>query len=154
MEQTLLEQIMGLKDGTLDELRAKYAEIFPKEAPSSNNKVFLWRKIAYRLQEIEYGGLSAEINGRITELVNKYDPVNNKSLRPKPSGADKKNSPGRDMRLPIPGAVIRKEYKGKLIEVKVLEKSFEYEGKIYRTLSSVAKAVTGAHWNGYLFFKP
>ena len=154
MDGKVLDQIMGLKDGTLEELRAKYAEIFPEQAPSSNNKVFLWRKIAYRLQEVEYGGLSAEATGKISELINKYDPVNNKSLRPKPSGADKSKTPGRDMRLPIPGAVIRKDYKGKLIEIKVLEKSFEYEGKIYRTLSSVAKAVTGAHWNGYLFFRP
>jgi hypothetical protein len=47
-----------------------------------------------------------------------------------------------------------KEYKGKLLEVKVLEKGFEYDGKAYRTLSAVAKAITGDHWNGYLFFKP
>lgn len=154
MEEKLLDQIMGLRNKPLEELRAKYAEIFQGEAPSSNNKVFLWRKITYRLQELEYGGLSAEATGRITELINKYDPVNNKSLRPKPSGTDKNKTPGRDLRLPIPGAVIRKEYKGKLIEVKVLEKGFEYEEKAYRTLSSVAKVVTGAHWNGYLFFKP
>ena len=100
---------------------------------------------------MEYGGLSAETTGRITELINKYDPVNNKSLRPKSLGISK--TPGRDLRLPIPGAVIRKEYKGKLLEIKVLKKGFEYEGKFYRSLSSVAKVVTGAHWNGHLFFK-
>jgi hypothetical protein len=53
--------------------------------------------------------------------------------------------------LPIPGAIIKKEYKGRIYDVKVLENSFEYEGKIYKTLSAVAKAITGAHWNGYLF---
>jgi hypothetical protein len=48
--------------------------------------------------------------------------------------------------------VITKEYKGTNYEVKVLEKGFEYKGKIYKTLSAIAKEVTGAHWNGYLFF--
>lgn len=74
-------------------------------------------------------------------------------LRPQNSQVKEKAS-GRDTRLPIPGAIIRKEYKGQILEVKVLEKGFEYLGKTYRTLSAVAKVVTGDHWNGYLFFKP
>jgi hypothetical protein len=49
---------------------------------------------------------------------------------------------------------MKKEYKGRLYEVKVLEKGFEYEGQVYKTLSSIAKAITGAHWNGFLFFNP
>ena len=104
------------------------------------------------MQEIEYGGLSAETQSRISELIGRYDPVNNKMLRPQ-NAPSKKKTGGRNTRLPIPGAIIRKEYKGQLLEVKVLEKGFEYQEKIYRTLSAVAKAVTGAHWNGHLFFK-
>ena len=74
-------------------------------------------------------------------------------LRPQNApGKNKTND--RDTRLPIPGAIIRKEYKGKVLEVKVLEKGFEFEGQAYKTLSAVAKKVTGDHWNGYLFFKP
>jgi len=74
-------------------------------------------------------------------------------LRPQKS-SDKEKSNGRDRRLPIPGAIIRKEYKGRILEVKVLEKGFDYEGKVYLTLSAVAQEITGAHWNGFLFFKP
>jgi hypothetical protein len=117
-DNNLITAIMALKTASLEELTAQYTELFGEKRHYSNNKTFLWRKIAYRLQEIEYGGLSD------------------------------------DTRLPIPEAIIRKEYKGKLLEVKVLEKGFEYDGKAYRTLSAVAKAITGDHWNGYLFFKP
>jgi hypothetical protein len=56
-------------------------------------------------------------------------------------------------RLPMPGAVIIRQYKGETIEVKVLPKGFEYEGEIYRSLSAVARKVTGTHWNGYHFFQ-
>jgi hypothetical protein len=148
----LINAIMALKTASLEELKAKYAAILGQASPCSNNKAYLWRKIAYRLQEVEYGGLSAETQSRISELIERYDPVNNKMFRPQ-NEPGKNRGTGRDTRLPIPGAIIRKEYKGQILEVKVLERGFEYQGQIYRTLSSVAKAVTGAHWNGHLFFK-
>lgn len=153
MKETIVEQIMTLKNQSIEELKAKYEEIFKGEKPTSSNKPFLWRKIAYRLQEVEYGGLSINTQNRVNELIDHYDPVNNKMLRPQ-SAPGKNKTNGRDTRLPIPGAIIRKEYKGQVLEVKVLEKGFEYEGLSYKTLSAVAKKVTGDHWNGYLFFKP
>jgi hypothetical protein len=153
MEGKLIDQIMGLKNKPLEELRAKYVDLFKGETPTSNNKVFLWRKIAYRLQEIEYGGLSAEAQTRINNLIDRYDPINNKMFRPQKSPGKVKNKE-RDTRLPMPGAILRKTYKGQLLEVKVLEKGFEYQNQHYKTLSAVAKAITGIHWNGYLFFRP
>ena len=153
MKDNIIDQIMVLKDQPLDDLKAKYEEVFSGEKATSNNKVLLWRKIAWRLQEIEYGGLSQDTKSRINELIEDYDPINNKMLRPQPAQTKEKPN-GRDTRLPIPGAIIRKEYKGQVLEVKVLEKGFEYQGKPYKTLSAVAKAITGDHWNGYLFFKP
>ena len=144
---------MALKNAPLEAIKAKYAALYGQDSPSSSNKVFLWRKIAYRLQALEYGGLPDDTKNRINELIKRYDPVNNNTLRPKKNpGKEGKN--GRDKRLPIPGAIIRKEYKDQLIEVKVLENGFEYQGKGYKTLSSVATAVTGDHVNGYTFFKP
>jgi hypothetical protein len=59
---------------------------------------------------------------------------------------------GKDERLPIPGTVLTRQYKGHKIVVTVLENGFEYEGEVYRSLSAVAKAVTGSHWSGNLFF--
>ncbi len=155
-EKPLIERIMALKDASLEAIKAEYSALFGQESPSSNNKALLWRKIAYRLQELEYGSLPVETQGKINDLIQKYDPINNQALRPEnplPVAGRKKNT-SRDRRLPIPGAIITKEYKGRNLEVKVLEKGFEYEGQQYRTLSAVAKAVTGDHWNGYLFFRP
>ncbi len=58
----------------------------------------------------------------------------------------------RDVRLPKPGDVLCRMYKGRQITVRVLESGFEYEGNFFRSLSAIAKAITGAHWNGLLFF--
>ena len=57
-----------------------------------------------------------------------------------------------DRRLPIPGSIITKNYKGTKLEVKVLVNCFEYNRKIYKTISAVASDITGQHWNGYIFF--
>lgn len=153
MEKTSLSQIMELKQKPLKELQEKYKELFGSQESASNNKVFLWRKIAYRLQELEYGGLAVDAQGKIQELIQKYDPINNTSVRP---GKGNDSTPNkkltRDRRLPIPGTVITKEYKGIKLEVKILESGFEYNNKIYKSLTAIAKEVTGAHWNGYLFF--
>ena len=153
MAETTLSQIMELKEKSLNELKAKYEELFPGQKTPSNNKVFLWRKIAYRMQELEYGNTSQETQKRIQELIKKYDPINNSGIRPNPeNGQGNKTKITRDRRLPIPGTVITKEYKGKKHELKILEKGFEYNNKTYKSLSAIAKEITGAHWNGYLFF--
>jgi len=154
MAEIKLSEIMELKEKSLDELKTKYEELFPGQNAPSNNKVFLWRKIAYRIQELEYGGVSAENQSKIEQLIQQYDPINNKSLRPDTATENrpKKSGLSRDKRLPIPGTVIIKEYKGIKLEVKALESGFEYHNKTYKSLTAIAKEVTGAHWNGYLFF--
>lgn len=153
MAETNLSQILELKQKPLRVLQEKYKELFGGQESTSNNKVFLWRKIAYRLQELEYGGLAVDAQGKIQELIQKYDPVNNTSVRPgNGNGPTPNKKLTRDRRLPIPGTVITKEYKGIKLEVKILESGFEYNNKIYKSLTAIAKEVTGAHWNGYLFF--
>ncbi len=151
MAETNLTQIMEFKQKPLKELREKYEQLFGNQEPTSNNKVYLWHKIAYKLQEAEHGSLSAKAKGRLKALIEEYDPINNKALRPdRPAVHQQLHI--KDKRLPIPGTVITKEYKGANYQVKVLEKGFEYNGKIYKTLSAIAKEITRAHWNGYLFF--
>ena len=155
MPENISDQIPSLKDQTLETLQERYKEVFDTNKTFSNNKVFLWRRIAYRLQEQEYGELSQEIKARIGSLIQQYDPVNNKALRPTVTSAGKEvvALPSmRDKRLPIPGTVIYKRYKGKDIQVRVMEKGFEYNKKYYKTLSAISEEITGAHWNGYSFF--
>jgi hypothetical protein len=149
MEKTAIIDIMKLKEKPLEDLKIKYVELFGQEA-TSNNKVFLWRKLAHRLQELEHGSLSEAANNRVQTLIQQFDPINNKALRPvNDKGTQIKK---RDMRLPIPGTVITKEYKGQTIEVRVLDGGFEFKGQAYKSLTAIAKEVTGAHWNGFLFF--
>ncbi len=109
------------------------------------------RKTAFEAQEQAHGGLSDAAKDRLNEFITAYDPINNKALRQ--NGADQASKGRiRDRRLPIPGTVISKVYKGTVINVKVLDKGFEYDGTVYRSLSSIAGSITGQHWNGYLFF--
>jgi len=158
MRETLLSQIMALKGMSTKELQERYEDLFNGKKASSNNKIYLWRRIAYRIQELEYGGISEEAQGRIKEIMEECDPINNKALRSVHNSKEKfqvlkgKHPALRDKRLPIPGTIVKKEYKGNNIHVEVLENGFEYKGNKYKSLSAIAKEITGAHWNGYAFF--
>ncbi|MBC8366111.1 DUF2924 domain-containing protein [bacterium] len=141
---------------TLAQLREKYADTFG-ESTRSRHKAFLIRRILWRLQANEEGDLSARARQRAKELAIGADV---RLTAPRTQASDEAGpskvavlhlSP--DERLPMPGAVLSREYKGERIEVRVLPHGFEYEGEIYRTLSAVARKVTGTHWNGYHFFK-
>lgn len=155
MKEDISEQIQALKDATLLIIQERYKELFnAAEAPCAN-KPYLIKKIAFKLQEMAGGGLSDEAKIRIIDLIEKYDPINNKALRPQVVSAGKNvvSIPFlRDKRLPIPGTVIYKKYKGQDIHVKVLDKGFEYKDKYYRSLTAIAFELTGAHWNGFSFF--
>ena len=153
MSENTVTKIMNLKSMSLGELQKEYEEVFGGNKAPSNNKVYLWRKIAYRIQERESGELAEKTQGKIEEFIQKYDPINNKALRPDNSETQESGKkPNRDKRLPISGTIITKEYKCNKIQVKILESSFEYNNNKYKSLSAIAKEVTGAHWNGYLFF--
>ena len=149
MENLILSRILALKTASLAELQKEYGALYGDKKALSSNKTYLWQRIAYRIQEIEYGGLPKEAKNKVKKLAQEYDPINNKALRPA-NGAENR-CVSRDRRLPLPGTIITKNYKGTDIRVKILEKSFEYNGKVYRSLTSIAKEVTGSHWNGYLF---
>jgi hypothetical protein len=155
MKENIREQIQGLKSTTLSTVQERYKDLFNvAEAPCAN-KPYLIKKIAYKLQEMAYGELSDDAKLQIIDLIEKYDPINNKALRPQVVSAGKSvvSIPFmRDKRLPIPGTVIHKKYKSQDIHIKVLDKGFEYKDKYYRSLTAIAFELTGAHWNGFSFF--
>jgi len=154
MKEAINVKIAALKNKAIPKLQKEFEALFDGQKASSDNKVYLVRRIAYRLQELEYGGLSQKAQNRLKELIGLYDPVNNKDIRPKVSVETQARikTRGRDMRLPIPGTIITKDYRGKKYQVKVLESGFEFEGKVYKHLTAIAEKITGAHWNGYNFF--
>jgi len=149
------KEVAAMRSMTVSELRERHAEVFG-EATTSRHKEHLVRRIAWRMQAKEEGGISERARRRAGELAAGADvrlsaPKRNDSP---PAGRTKVVPIGlaHDGRLPMPGAVVTREYKGRTVEVHVLPEGFEYQGEVYRTLSAVAKAVTGAHWNGYHFF--
>jgi hypothetical protein len=144
-----------LKQLSTERIQEKYKELFGVTELPCDNRMYLLKRIAYKLQERAQGGLSKKVSTRINELILRYDPVNNKALRPQviSAGAVVQALPFmRDKRLPIPGTLIRRKYKGNELIVKVLEKGFEYNGKNYRSLSAIALEITNAHWSGFTFF--
>jgi hypothetical protein len=147
--------LKGLKNAPIQELKKKYRELFESQEEPSTNNVWLYKKIAYKMQELEYGGLSEKAKLKLRELIERYDPINNKAVRPEPQIASKTRPPRnyRDKRIPIPGSSIIRTYKDQKLEVKVLENGFEYDGKIFKSLTMVTKVITGSNWNAFNFFK-
>ena len=145
-------QKMGAK-----ELRAKYAEVFGEQTPA-NNKAWLIRRIAWRLQALAEGDLSERARRRAEELANDADlRLHPPRLAPAAAPPERIGTAGLDPRpdgrLPPPGTVLTRKYKGEVLQLKVRPDGFEFEGQVYGSLSAAAKAITGAHCNGYLFFK-
>ena len=150
------KEMTALKRMTVPELRQKYAQVFGEDT-MSRHKEFLIRRIVWRIQVNEEGGLTERAQQRAHDLAVESD-VRLTAPRPRPVALGGKRATApiefpMDDRLPMPGAIITRRYKNQTIEVRVLPKGFEYEGEIYRTLSAVAKQVTGTHWNGFHFFK-
>jgi len=149
-------EMAALKRMTVGELRIRYAEVFG-ESTTSRHKQFLIRRILWRLQANEEGGLSERARRRAKELAADSDVrLTAPKAKTASSAEPVKASPiqiSQGDRLPMPGAVITRRYKGETFEVRVLPKGFEYEGEVYKSLSAVARKVTGTHWNGYHFFK-
>jgi DUF2924 family protein len=153
VEQTLA----ALGRMTLGQLREKYLELFG-EPTRSGNRDFLFKRLAWRVQSLAEGTLSDRARRRAEELARDAD-IRTTLPRPrKESGGAAKTvtapvpKVGARDRLPIAGTVLTRKYRGRQVEAKVLPNGFEYEGNVYRSLSAVAKAVTGSHWNGHLFF--
>ncbi|HOG23985.1 MAG TPA: DUF2924 domain-containing protein [Candidatus Omnitrophota bacterium] len=147
MQANTAERIEELKTAGAEQLPLLYRRYFG-DKPAPGNRTFLIRQLAYRIQEKASGELSPTAKCKIQELIHTYDPINRTVIRSSTGTTET----GRDIRLPTPGSFITKVYKGKRLDVKVLEKGFEYQDTVYSNLSAVAKAVTGAHWNGFVFF--
>ncbi len=159
MPDTVTAQILALQKMTVRELKAKWRELYGEDSRSCNRQ-YLWRRLAWRVQELAYGGLSERAKARIEELNRDDDlrmlpprgwcpPTNDNGDHP---DAQAKRQPLRDPRLPRPGSTLTRQYRGHEIRVTVLEDGFEYEGRHYASLSALAREITGQRWNGLLFF--
>jgi hypothetical protein len=147
-------EVSKLQRLPVPKLRERYAEAFG-EATRTANKAWLVKRIAWRLQAMSEGDLSERARRRAAELANDADlRLNPPKPKVSPQTAEADPLPATsDPRLPPVGSIITRPYKGDVVKVRVLVDGFEYAGDTYPSLSAVAKAVTGSHCNGFLFFK-
>jgi hypothetical protein len=147
--------LAALQRLTVPQLRTRYAEVYG-EGTAAGNRAWLVKRIAYRLQVLAEGDLPDRARRRAAELANDADlrlhpprtaptPVQPEAPAPAPLP--------RDERLPPPGTVLARPYRGATLQVRVLDDGFEFQGRVYPSLSAVARAATGSHCNGFLFFR-
>lgn len=156
----ITREVAALKRMNVKDLRLRYAEVFG-EATRSGNKDFLWKRIVWRMQVNAEGDLverARRIRDRAEELANDADmrlrrPAVLPPIPPTSTTETTKVNFGERAGPPMPGTILTRPYKGRVIQVVVRDNGFEYEGEMYGSLSAVAKVVTGAHWSGNLFFK-
>jgi hypothetical protein len=164
MPKTIESEIDALHRMTTSDLVARYAELHGHDS-RTRHRAYLIRKIAWRMQALAEGDLSERARKRAAELA---DDAEVRVMAPKtlicpPQGSglvttitrSLPNGEHNDLRLPCPGSAIVREYKGRTIRVVVLSdgQGFEWSGERYRTLSAIAKKVTGSHINGFRFFR-
>ena len=154
----IAKELSKLRGMTVGRLRERYREVFGVPT-RSRNKDYLFKKIAWRIQELAEGGLSEKALAKIDELAPET-PVRWKPLRdpaivivtPETPNDDESDAEERDPRIPPPGTKLTRMFKGVEHNVLVHDDGFEYQGERYTSLSTLARLITGTNWNGYLFF--
>lgn len=159
MNTSIVKEIERLRRMSVGELRAEWKQLYNGEETRSRNKTFLFRRLAWKKQELRYGGLGDAAKQRLTELApaafERATPPRAflASLEVQPSTTTAPLRTKRDARLPPPESVISRVWRGRDIRVLVLNNGYEWEGRSFNSLSELARDITGARWNGKLFFR-
>jgi len=157
MDTAVLREMESLRRASMTDLRKKYQEVFQEETRCKHRE-HLFRRIAWRLQALAEGDLSEKARGRAHRIAQDSDlrviaPRDFFTVggeRVQTTGDQNRREP--DRRLPLPGALLTRKWKGRTILVEVLAKGFRYENRHYSSLSAIAVAITGTRWNGLAFF--
>jgi len=161
MSANLAQEIANLPRQNVAQLRKRFEELFG-ETTNANNKAWLIKRIAWRLQALAEGGLSERARLRAAQLANEADlrlsppkPPRSRDTADDPTISSAAAAPWTEVdgRLPLPGTILTRLYKGHQLQITILEQGFAFEGKVYGSLSAVAKAITGSHCNGFHFFR-
>ena len=152
MSPQLANEIARLPNLTTPTLKARYRELFGEDSRSSNHQ-HLVRRIAWRLQAMAIGDLSDRARMRAAELACDAD----LRLRPTSEICRQIEDTGQvasvtDPRIPPVGQILTRQYRGRTVRVHIVSSGFEWNGRVYGSLSAVAWHATGTRWNGYAFF--
>lgn len=137
MTDPVLAQLAALKTAPIGDLKARWRQLFDTEPPPYNRR-FLEHRLGYRIQELAYGGLKPETLERLDALADELD--------------GKLSRRRRIENRPISGTRLIREWRGVEHQVTVRNDDFEYQGRPYKSLSAIARAITGTRWNGLVFF--
>ncbi len=140
--RSVLRQLATLNTMTLEQLRQKWLDLYGSDPPPYKRQ-FLIKRLAYRIQELFYGGLSEGAKTRLMQIA-QGDPVARVDRRVSDNPQGKSDI--------LPGTRFVRIWKDRRYEVLAQENGFEYDGRIFRSLSAVTRAITGTRWNGRLFF--
>ena len=132
-------RLAALKTTPTPDLKVQWRELFDSEPPPFNRQ-YLVTRLAYRIQELAYGGLKPETIRRLEKLGEDLD-----------GGNPIKRRIRTDIK-PITGTRLLREWQGVEHVVTVTADGFEWQGRPYQSLSSIARAITGSRWNGWVFF--
>jgi hypothetical protein len=133
-------RLAALKAAPLSDLKEQWRALFNSEPPNFNRR-YLEARLAYRLQELAYGGLKPETIRRLERLGEQLD-----------GGDIKKRSMRADHERPLAGTQLLREWQGVEYVITVTTDAFEWQGRPYKSLSAIARAITGTRWNGWVFF--
>lgn len=138
-DATVLGRLAALKTVSVADLKAEWRRLFGVDAPN-NSRPFLELRLGYRIQELAYGSPSRETVRLLDALADE--------LHGKPG----RRTMIRESRMPVAGTRLVREWNGVEHTVTVMRDGFEFEGRKYKSLSAIARAITGTRWNGYRFF--
>jgi len=138
-EASVLARVSALKAASTGDLKKRWRELFDTEPPPYNRR-FLESRLAYRIQELAYGGLKPQTLARLEALGEQLDGGNITVRRIRTDN------------VPITGTRLIREWQGVEHTVTVLQEGYEWQGRPYRSLSAIARAITGTRWNGWVFF--
>jgi hypothetical protein len=141
MNETVLRQLAKLPTLTVGQLRERWRTLYGTEPPGSYKAQYLIRRLAWRIQELAYGGLSDGTQATLTQVADEDAAT-----------ARRPSSRKREQNLPVAGTRLVRDWNGERHEVLVARDGFDLRGRRYRSLSAVAKAITGAHRSGPAFF--
>ena len=156
MHVNVAKELAMLEMMTVAELWDRYAQVFGEET-RVGSKTWLVKRIIWGLQALAEGDLSERARQRAAELAQDANlrlfPPREKRAASTSAQKNRNGNGAIESPLPLPGTILTRWNKGKMLCVQVLRHGFEFDGQIYKSLSAVAKAITGSHTSGFLFFR-
>jgi hypothetical protein len=132
------EALSRLPQFSLGELRQQWRVLYKADASPHLSRELLLRAVGYRMQEVALGSVRPERQRQLRQFAQQLNESQEVRIRPRPELK--------------PGTRLVREWQGRTYEVVVLDGGLSWQGMSYRSLSALARKITGTAWSGPLFF--